>query len=47
MWRVFVKGGKMLADWKNAVGIGYEAYGWWEGQRVWKQFFWNDGEEAE
>ena len=27
----------MLADWRNTVGIGYEAYGWWEGQRVWKQ----------
>ena len=47
MWRVFMKGGKMLADWKNAVGIGNEAYDWWEDQRVGKQHFRNNGEEAE
>ena len=47
MWGVFMKGGKMLADWKNAVGIGNEAYDWWEGQRVRKQHFRNNGEVAE
>ena len=47
MWRVMVIGGEMLTDWENAVGVGNEAYSWWEGQRVWKQNCRNDSEEAE
>ena len=47
MWRVFVIGGEMLTDWENIVGIGNEAYDWWEGVKVRKEYFWNNGEVAE
>ena len=29
------------------MGVGDEAYDWWEGMRVGEEYFWYDGEVAE
>ena len=40
-------GGETLADWEDAVGICNEAYGRWEGVRVRKEYFRNNGKVTE